>query len=105
MNNNQQLNKFTYPCLIGQQGGRRVLTISVTFTELFRVLAVNRQQHTLERSQRVLNQKRATAFADYLVNALSTKSDYIIPPLIVRARNRNPSDSQSAHISAHINCK
>ncbi|EBG5498726.1 DGQHR domain-containing protein [Salmonella enterica] len=82
MNNNQQLNKFTYPCLIGQQGGRRVLTISVTFTELFRVLAVNRQQHTLERSQRVLNQKRATAFADYLVNALSTKSDYIIPPLI-----------------------
>ncbi|WP_309546328.1 DMT family transporter [Pantoea ananatis] len=28
-----------------------------------------------------------------------------LPLLIVAARNRNPSDSQSAHISAHINCK
>lgn len=73
---------FTYPCLIGKQGDRRVLTISVSFDALSRVLAMDHTIHTLDRSQRELNRRRASAFADYVVKALSDSKDFIIPPLI-----------------------
>ncbi|WP_042857929.1 DGQHR domain-containing protein [Dickeya sp. NCPPB 3274] len=73
---------FTYPCLLGKQGNRRVITISVSFDSLSRVLAMDHTIHTLDRSQRELNKRRASAFADYVVNALSDNKDFIIPPLI-----------------------
>lgn len=41
-----------------------------------------------------------------LFNVIMTHApDFDETGLVVAARNRNPSDSQSAHISAHINCK
>ncbi|EJO8074348.1 DNA sulfur modification protein DndB [Salmonella enterica] len=76
------LQTFKYPCLIGNQGGRRVLTISAKFDELSRLLAADNVSHTLNRSQRELNSRRALAFADYVVNGLNTSTGYIIPPLI-----------------------
>ncbi|KAB0981226.1 DGQHR domain-containing protein [Cronobacter sakazakii] len=76
------LQTFKYPCLIGHQGGRRVLTISAKFDELSRLLAADNFSHTLNRSQRELNSRRASAFADYVVNGLNTSTGYIIPPLI-----------------------
>ncbi|EBC8304268.1 DGQHR domain-containing protein [Salmonella enterica] len=77
-----QLQTFKYPCLIGHQGGRRVLTISAKFDELSRLLAADNFSHTLSRSQRELNSRRASAFADYVVNGLNDDSGFIIPPLI-----------------------
>lgn len=76
------LSVFKYPCLIGHQGGRRVLTISAKFDELSRLLAADNYSHTLNRSQRELNSRRASAFADYVINGLNSDSGYIIPPLI-----------------------
>ncbi len=76
------IHNFTYPCLIGYQGDRRVLTISVGFDALSRVLAADNFSHTLDRAQRELNRRRASAFADYVVNGLNDKAGYIVPPLI-----------------------
>ncbi|ENU4835432.1 DGQHR domain-containing protein [Escherichia coli] len=76
------IHNFTYPCLIGHQGGRRVLTICVTFDALSRVLAADTYSHTLDRAQRELNRRRASSFADYVVNGLNDQAGYIIPPLI-----------------------
>lgn len=77
-----QLQSFIFPCLIGHQAGRRVLTISVSFDALARVLAADEYSHTLDRSQRELNRRRASAFADYVVDGLNGDKGYIIPPLI-----------------------
>lgn len=79
---NTSLQTFKYPCLIGHQGGRRVLTISAKFDELSRLLAADNLSHTLNRSQRELNRRRATAFAEYVINGLNNDTGYIIPPLI-----------------------
>lgn len=80
--NTANIQTFKYPCLIGHQGGCRVLTFSVGFDELSRVLATDQFSHTLERSQRELNRRRASKFADYVIKGLSEDSGYIIPPLI-----------------------
>lgn len=82
-----ELQSFVFPCLIGHQAGRRVLTISVSFDALARVLAADEYSHTLDRSQRELNRRRATAFADYVVNGLNDDSGYIIPPLIGKSQS------------------
>lgn len=76
------LNTFTYPCLIGNQGGRVVITISVNFEEVVRVIAADNYAHTLKRAQRELNFRRAAAVSTYITRALLNKTDYIIPPLI-----------------------
>lgn len=80
--NNLKLNSFTYPCLIGNQGGRQVITVSVNFEELSRVLAVSDIVHTLKRAQRDLNIRRASAFSGYVTGALNNHRGYIVPPLI-----------------------
>lgn len=80
--NNVNLNTFTYPCLIGNQGGRIVITLSINFEELMRVIAADNSAHTLKRAQRELNTRRAGAFASYVSSALQESKDYIIPPLI-----------------------
>lgn len=73
---------FQYPCVVGLQGGQRIITMQVTFGALGRFLALDDMGHTLERSQRELNQRRASAFADYVVQAVENGTDFIIPPLI-----------------------
>lgn len=56
--------------------------MQVSFGALSRFLTLDNEGHTLDRSQRELNRRRATAFADYVVNAVKSGTDYIIPPLI-----------------------
>ncbi|HHU3212878.1 TPA: DGQHR domain-containing protein [Escherichia coli] len=73
---------FDYPCVVGYQGNQRIISVQVSFGALSRFLALDEVGHTLERSQRELNRRRATAFAEYVVNAVKSGSDYIIPPLI-----------------------
>lgn len=73
---------FEYPCVVGFQGGQRVVTLQVSFGALSRFLANDNFTHTLERSQRELNSRRASAFADYVLNAVKNETGYIIPPLI-----------------------
>ena len=80
--NNMNLNTFTYPCLIGNQGGRQVITISINFEELIRVIAADNITHTLKRAQRELNIRRAVRFSHYVLSGLQDNNDYIIPPLI-----------------------
>ncbi|ELJ8295898.1 hypothetical protein RS417_004642 [Enterobacter roggenkampii] len=73
--NLNNLNTFTYPCLIGNQGGRIVITLSINFEELMRVIAADNSTHTLKRAQRELNTRRAGAFASYVSSALQESKD------------------------------
>lgn len=73
---------FDYPCVVGFQGKQRIITMQVSFGALSRFLSLDNEGHTLERSQRELNRRRASAFADYVVGAVKSGTDYIIPPLI-----------------------
>lgn len=73
---------FEYPCVVGFQGNQQIITVQVSFGALCRFLAMDNTGDTLERSQRDLNRRRASAFASYLVNAVKAGTDYIIPPLI-----------------------
>lgn len=73
---------FDYPCVVGFQGNQRIIIVQVSFGALSRFLTLDNEGHTLDRSQRELNRRRATAFADYVVNAVKSGTDYIIPPLI-----------------------
>lgn len=54
---------FDYPCVVGYQGNQRIISVQVSFGALSRFLALDDVGHTLERSQRELNRRRATAFA------------------------------------------
>ncbi len=73
---------FDYPCVVGFQGKQRIITMQVSFGALSRFLSLDNEGHTLERSQRELNHRRASAFADYVIDAVKSGTDYIIPPLI-----------------------
>jgi DGQHR domain-containing protein len=59
-----------------------VITLSINFEELMRVIVADNFSHTLKRAQRELNLRRTSAFSNYVLAALQDDHEYIVPPLI-----------------------
>lgn len=73
---------FEFPAAIGSQGDTITLIMNVPARTLARLLAADNYGHTLERSQRELNERRVVKFEKYLNNAAETGQPFIIPPLV-----------------------
>ncbi|ENG8827674.1 DGQHR domain-containing protein [Salmonella enterica] len=73
---------FEYPATWGLQGGTETIMMSVPASSLARLLVSDNYGHTLERSQRELNKGRVKKFYQYLVDAATNGTPFIIPPLV-----------------------
>lgn len=73
---------FEFPASRGLQGNTLILLMNVPARMLSRVLASDNYGHTLERSQREINNSRVRKFYDYLVTADENREPFIIPPLV-----------------------
>jgi DGQHR domain-containing protein len=73
---------FEYPATWGLQGGTETIMMSVPARSLARLLVSDNYGHVLERSQRELNKSRVKKFYQYLVEAATNGTPFIIPPLV-----------------------
>ncbi|AVJ17182.1 hypothetical protein CLM71_08575 [Serratia sp. MYb239] len=73
---------FEFPASRGLQGKTVTLLMTIPGRTLARVLASDNVGHTLERSQREINQSRVKKFYEYLVAAAENQEPFIVPPLV-----------------------
>jgi len=72
---------FQFPAVYGQQGNTVTLLMNVPARMLERVLSHDNFGHTLERSQREINNVRVRKFIRYLTDAAEKGTPFIIPAL------------------------
>lgn len=73
---------FEYPAIWGLQGETVTIMMSVPAGSLARLLVSDNYGHVLERSQRELKKRKVKDFYDYLVDAATNGTPFIIPPLV-----------------------
>lgn len=73
---------FRFPAALGYQGDTQVIIMNVPARSLENLLVSDNYGHALDRSQRELNMARVKKFHNYLVDAVTNKTPFIIPPLV-----------------------